>query len=117
MTTHDKLDWDVVRPAIERTVDMNLTLVNMHIEERRADGMLPFYFTYGSYRNYPFQGGWTIVLAVDLKNAVQKFRVVHPDFHDNTVNCASFYTEEQWMEDSDMWATGNLGKFAQELID
>ena len=38
-----------------------------------------FYFTYGTDKNFPFQGGWTEIHAADRKQAVALFRREHPD--------------------------------------
>lgn len=51
-----------------------------------------FYFTYGSDPAYPFQGGWTLVYAPDLKAAQQIFKAYHPNRPgSDALNCADYY--------------------------
>lgn len=58
--------------------------------------MKNFYFTFGSWEGFPYQHGYLIAKADDLSNAIAKFREKYPDKHKNTVNCAFYYTEEEW---------------------
>ena len=60
--------------------------------------METFYFTYGTDKNFPFQGGWTEVHAADRKQAVALFRREHPDRSPGLVNCSSIYTEKQFQD-------------------
>lgn len=60
--------------------------------------METFYFTYGTDKNFPFQGGWTEVHAADRNQAVALFRREHPDRSPGLVNCSSIYTEKQFQE-------------------
>lgn len=57
-----------------------------------------FYFTYGTDKNFPFQGGWTEVHATDRNQAVALFRREHPDRSPGLVNCSSIYTEKQFQD-------------------
>lgn len=57
-----------------------------------------FYFTYGTDKNFPFQGGWTEVHAADRNQAVALFRREHPDRSPGLVNCSSIYTEKQFQD-------------------
>lgn len=59
--------------------------------------MKNFYFTFGSWKGFPYQHGYLIVKADDLSSAITKFRKKYPDKHKNTVNCAFYYTEEEWL--------------------
>lgn len=74
-----------------------------------------FFFTYGFWKGYPFQNGWTVVRAPDRKIAVAVFRLYHPDSTPGIVNCADIYTEEQ-IKNTKMWENGNGGKFEREII-
>lgn len=56
----------------------------------------PFYFTFGSWEKYPYHDTYLVVYAVDKHDAVEKYRKRFPDIHDNTVNCAAWYSWEQW---------------------
>lgn len=60
--------------------------------------METFYFTYGTDKNFPFQGGWTEVHAADRNQAVALFRREHPDRTPGVVNCSSIYTEKQFQD-------------------
>lgn len=60
--------------------------------------METFYFTYGTDKNFPFQGGWTEVHAADRNQAVALFRHEHPDRTPGLVNCSSIYTEKQFQD-------------------
>lgn len=60
--------------------------------------MEPFYFTYGTDKNFPFQGGWTEIHAADRKQAVALFRREHPDRSPGLVNCSSIYTKKQFQD-------------------
>lgn len=57
-----------------------------------------FYFTYGTDKGFPFQGGWTEIHAADRKQAVALFRREHPDRSLGLVNCSSIYTEKQFQD-------------------
>lgn len=39
-----------------------------------------------------------MVFAKDERDAVEKYRTVHPDIHEGTVNCAAWYRKDQWDE-------------------
>lgn len=60
--------------------------------------METFYFTYGTDKNFPFQGGWTEVHAAARNQAVALFRREHPDRTPGLVNCSSIYTEKQFQD-------------------
>lgn len=60
--------------------------------------METFYFTYGTDKNFPFQGGWTEVHAADRNQAVALFRHEHPDRTPGLVNCSSIYAEKQFQD-------------------
>lgn len=58
--------------------------------------MEKFYFTFGSDPGFPYQDTYLVVYAKNLEEAIEKFRKKHPDRHTNCLNCAFFYTEEEW---------------------
>ena len=60
--------------------------------------METFYFTYGTDKNFPFQGGWTEIHAADRNQAVALFRREHPDRTPGLVNCSSIYTKKQFQD-------------------
>lgn len=73
-----------------------------------------FYFTYGTC-GQPYLGGWTVVLAENLKQAIAVFRIFHPDENEGLINCADFYDEAQFKE-TQMYREGNFGAFCHERI-
>ena len=78
--------------------------------------MKDFFFTFGRDKRYPCQGGWVNVKAPDINTAIAVFKLYYPHPEDdNTLNCADYYTEEQFME-TEMYKTGNLGAFCHEII-
>lgn len=58
--------------------------------------MKNFYFTFGSYEGFPYHNTYLVVKADNIKEAIKKFRVKHPDRTQNIINCSFYYTEEQW---------------------
>lgn len=55
-----------------------------------------YYFTFGNDILFPYQNGYLIVKAYTLDEAIQKFRNKFPDRRKNIVNCAFWYTEDNW---------------------
>lgn len=78
--------------------------------------MPKFIFTYGT-DGHPFYGGWTEIIAPDVDVACAVFRIFHPDRAgwEGILNCASVYTEDRFKQ-TEMYASGNYGKFCQETI-
>ncbi len=54
------------------------------------------YFTFGSSTEFPYQNTYLIVKADRLQDAMDTFRKHYPDRNKGVVNCAFWYTEEQW---------------------
>lgn len=77
--------------------------------------MPKFYFTYGTDKRYPFQGGWTEVEAGDANEACRIFRSFHPDRTKGIVNCASIYSEEQFQQ-TEMYRSGNFDRYCHEVL-
>lgn len=77
--------------------------------------MPTFYFTYGTDPAYPFEGGWTTVIAPDRLAATALFRIYHPDRVKGIVNCADIYDERSFKM-LDMFTRGNFKKFCREVI-
>lgn len=77
--------------------------------------MPTFYFTYGTDPAYPFEGGWTTVIAPDRLAATALFRIYHPDRTKGIVNCADIYDEENF-KSTDMFVKGNFGSNCHETI-
>lgn len=79
---------------------MNSIKNEFRINKRRKTNinMKPqnFYFTFGSWKGFPFQNGYILVRALDEADAVATFRQHYPDVHQNTVNCSFIYSEQEW---------------------
>ncbi len=82
--------------------------------------MPKFYFTYGTDEAMAFIGGWTEVIAPNLELACRAFNAVHPSRHPNQspliLNCADFYTEEQFKQTEMYGPEGNFGRRCHETI-
>ena len=79
--------------------------------------MKKFYFVFGSDPEFPYQNGWVEVHADDLKGAIAKFRTRIPDRQNGQLNCAFWYDEAEWAEDSDISINGWFGGFCHEVIE
>lgn len=74
-----------------------------------------FYFTYAANNN-PFYGGWTKVYAPNLRIACEVFSLYHPAKHENLLNCADVYSENEFKA-TDMYKNNqNLGFGCHEVI-
>lgn len=60
----------------------------------KEEKMNKYYFTYGTAEYFPFQGGWTIVLAENRQQACDIFRIAHPDRITGRLNCANYYSAD-----------------------
>ncbi len=70
--------------------------MNQHIDGYGSESQKKFYFTFGSDPGFPYQNTFIIVMAGTEREAVEKFRAKFPDRHKDTVNCAFWYSEEEW---------------------
>ena len=77
--------------------------------------MLKFFFTYGTSKQFPYQGGWTEIDAPSKGVAQELFRVYHPDVNPGILNCSEIYPEEEFRT-SKMLIRGNLGARCHEKI-
>ena len=56
-----------------------------------------YYFTFGTAKHFPFGiNDYVLVTADNQFAAENKFREVHPDAHENLINCAFIYSEREW---------------------
>jgi hypothetical protein len=71
--------------------------------------MNKYYYTFGTDERFPFYKGYIIINAPDMGAAHRLFRAYHPDRDDSDrcLNCASYYTEEEWGKTS--MADGSWG--------
>ena len=60
--------------------------------------MSKYYFTFGSDPKFPYQRGWVEVEAKTRNQACNVFRAYFPDRHENCINCAFIYSEEEWQK-------------------
>jgi len=76
-----------------------------------------YYFTFGTAPEFPFCGGWVIVVAPDFHAAAQVFKAYYPSERDpGILNCADYYSEESFQE-TEIAETGNFGAFCHEIIE
>ncbi len=84
--------------------------------ETLADSENSYYFTYGTDKRYPYQLGWTRVVAPSYEAAIAAFKAYHPNRDgSNLINCASIYTENQFNATS-LPFEGNGGIYEHEYI-
>lgn len=58
-----------------------------------------YFFTFGSSDEFPFNNGYLIVKAENIRQAVLLFRAYFPDRTDGVINCSDYYTETYWEND------------------
>lgn len=56
----------------------------------------PYYFTFGSSEQFPYQNGYLIIYAHDHHNAFQIFRTQYPDREPGCLNCSDYYDGKAW---------------------
>ena len=70
--------------------------------------MKKYYFTFG-IEGQPFEGGWVIVEAQNIEQAIAVFRAVFPDESEGIVNCADYYSEERFKQTEMYKKNSNCG--------
>lgn len=67
--------------------------------------MNSYYFTFGSDPLFPYgRGSYVVVAAPCLEDAISLFKLVHPNRPgSNLLNCAAYYTENQFSEFRDRY--------------
>ena len=58
----------------------------------------PFYFTFGSDKDFPYQNGYIVIFAGCQSAAIKEFRRKYPDRHTHCINCSFVYTEDKWKQ-------------------
>ena len=58
--------------------------------------LTPFYFTFGTDPEFPYQNGYLVVYASTLSEAVRKFQEKYPNRMLNLLNCSSVYSRSVW---------------------
>ncbi len=76
---------------------------------------MKIFYTFGTDERYPFRGGWVEVEADNMKQAHALYRASYPDREPGILNCADYYTEEQFMSIG-MMETGNRGAYCHRVI-
>ena len=69
-----------------------------------------YFFTFGSSDKFPFNNGYLIVKAENIRQAVSLFRVYFPDKTDGVINCSDYYTETDWENDVKKYYMGCVPK-------
>lgn len=88
----------------------------MNTSNPQKPAMEKFYFTYGTDHKYPFQGGWSLIYAPDLRSAQQIFKAIHPNREgSDSLNCADYYTEKEFFQENS-FKDGNRGAGCHEVI-
>lgn len=83
----------------------------------RSETNKKFYFTYGSWEGYPYNHGWTLILAPTRRTAVALFKAYHPHPEgDDWILCADIYDQESFYK-TKMPMKGNGGYFEVEVIE
>lgn len=77
--------------------------------------MARFYFTYGESAAFPFVGGWTLVEADNMMQAMAAYAVYHPTPEGAFAPYAGVYNEDEFWK-TKMPKTGNRGKYCHEVI-
>lgn len=95
---------EIHRMLQNKAVRVKVDIIENVVNYLKRESMYhDFYFTFGSDLGFPYQYGYLIVKAFDKPDAVRKFKRRYPDRHENCLNCAFIYTQEQWEElSSDM---------------
>ena len=73
-----------------------------------------YYFTFGTGKDFPYQGGWVVVKANSYGEARNKFKEKFGT-RDGYLPFAFQYSEEEF-ELSGMDKRGNFGEFCHEVI-
>ena len=77
--------------------------------------MVRIYYTFGTDPRYPYIGGWVTVESGSLEKAHRIFRAYCPDRTPGVLNCADYYTEEEFMR-TGMYQAGNHGAFCHRKV-
>lgn len=72
-----------------------------------------YYFTFGTDELFPYERGFLIVKASDMKAAIKKFNQKHPPIRGEIINCSDYYEEDQFKR---YFGDENLGAGCHEVI-
>lgn len=66
-------------------------------EQFRCAFCRPFYFTFGSAKQFPFHCGYIVLYAEDIRAAARVFKSLYPNPSEPEVlNCSDYYSQEEW---------------------
>lgn len=60
--------------------------------------MEKYYFTFGSWKRFPFKNTYLVVVASSYGDAIKGFREKHPDTFPDCLDCSDCYSEKQWQK-------------------
>jgi hypothetical protein len=67
------------------------------------------YFTFGNGKTMPLRGGWLLILAENIDEAIEIFRQYFPDKTPGTINCSTYRFEDEFLETDMYISNDNLG--------
>lgn len=68
-------------------------------EQFRCAFCRPFYFTFGSSKQFPFQNGYIVLYEEDIRAAARKFKSLYPNpYEPDLLICSNYYSLEKWKE-------------------
>lgn len=65
-------------------------------------------FSFGTSKQFPFQGGYIIIDSDSRAAAISEFRRRYPDINEGIINCSDIYTDPVSIQE--FKSNGNLGK-------
>lgn len=92
-------ELDNVAAVLRNYAAENLKIYKDAKEELGVEWHLQnFYFTFGTAKKFPYTiGQYLIVKAQDIREAARKYKKKYPNpSGDEVLNCADYYTQEQW---------------------
>lgn len=102
--TQDKMDeyitayFNGLADAEEFPSDVLETLIEETRKKFSGAFFQPFYFTFGSWEKYPFQDGYLVIYAEDIKMAALRFMELYPNpSNPEVLNCADYYSQREWI--------------------
>ena len=71
-----------------------------HENKKKNENLRSFYFTFGQGQIYPpeCRGSFVVVVATSFQEAFRIFRCHYPDRERNILNCADYYSREEWVK-------------------
>ena len=101
--------------ALESCNEGKVCWTGFSIESIKAnEQFIKLYYTFGSDKNYPYQGGWVEVHASSVNAAHDLFRRAYPDREgdEGILNCCDYYTEKAFKS----FGNENLGAGCHDVL-